>query len=104
MPDVLVIVLANEIDHFGINQGPHMQGHGPRLRKYLRVIYRHRDIKAAESGTANAFRHMSRAREEITSRVEPSAERISGGGELNPACPLAATASPGHQERALFPY
>jgi len=46
--DVLIIFLTDEIDHFGVNQGPIA---GPRHGfGYLAVIHGHVDIEAAEAG------------------------------------------------------
>jgi hypothetical protein len=56
-----------------------MQDHGPRLSKYLRVIYRHINVKAAEIRAPDPFRHASLAREEISGRVEPRIVTIPRG-------------------------
>jgi hypothetical protein len=44
MFDVLVVILAHEIDHFSIEQRPHVQSHGPRFGENLGVVDGHIDV------------------------------------------------------------
>ena len=53
MVDVLVVVLAHEINHFRIQQRLHVQGNGPRFGKYLGIVDGDVHVEASEAGAAD---------------------------------------------------